>query len=204
MAQLVRENIIKGTIRPGTQLRIAALAEQLGTSQGSIREAIRVLAGEGLVAHQLNRGAFVRDFSASDSLDVYLAREAIETWAVARLAARHDELDFSAIQQALDSMAGEATEGEIMIADLAFHHEIVKLAGSDRLVEMHANLIAESEVLLRMYRPFPKASYHPIHSEILEAIKSGEDTAVELIRHHLRSSSQLIRSKQMSSADTND
>jgi DNA-binding GntR family transcriptional regulator len=69
---------------------------------------------------------------------------------------------------------------------------------------MHANLIAESEVLLRMYRPFPKSSYHPIHSEILDAIKADEDTAVELIRHHLRSSSQLIRSKQMSSGDTND
>lgn len=203
VVQLVREHIIKGTIEPGTQLRIATMAEQLGTSQGSIREAIRLLTNEGLVEHQHNRGAFVRHFSTSDSLDVYVAREAIETWALGRLAERPvGELDFASVLAALEAMHADADEGEIMSADLAFHHELVKLAGSERLADMHAKLIAESEILLRRFRPFHKESYQSIHSEILDAVRAGGTRGVELIRHHLRSSSQLIHAKQQTEADT--
>lgn len=83
--QVIREGIIQGRIPPGTKLKVATLAKQLGTSNGSVREAIRVLSGEFLVEYRHNHGAVVREFSSTDMVNVYAAREAVERWAVARI-----------------------------------------------------------------------------------------------------------------------
>ena len=197
--QLIRERVIKGAIAPGTQLRIAVLAEQLGTSHGSIREAIRVLAGEGLVEHRHNKGAVARAFSSGDSLDVYAAREAIETWAVGRIVEEAAKFDFSEVSKALESMRTAESDSGVIDADMAFHHAIVRLAGNDRLSEFHGTLIAESEMLLRTYKPFPQPSFYAIHSEILDALEAGDSASADFLRNHFRSTSQLIHSKQANS-----
>ena len=198
-AQLIRENIIQGSIPPGKQLRIAALAEQLGTSQGSIREAIRILASESLVEHRHNRGAFVKGFSSDDCLEVYAAREAVETWAVRWIVDHVDELDLAPVANALERMLVTEHSTDTIEADMDFHHSIVKLTGNERLTEFHSSLIAESEILLRTYRPFPESSFHTIHRQVLEALQTGDIVAADLLRSHFLSSSQLINSKRSAS-----
>lgn len=189
VVRVLREQIVKGNLRPGTPLRVASLAEQLGTSQGPVREAIRMLVAEGLVMHEHNRGTFVRTFTEDDCLDVYVAREAIETWAVRVILDRHATIDFSPLETALEKMA---EPDQAIEADMRFHRELVEMAGSDRLTSAHASLIAETALLVHSRKPFPDASYHPIHEELFDALVAGSADAPSLMAHHLRAASQLV------------
>jgi DNA-binding GntR family transcriptional regulator len=66
----IRGLIVDGTLEPGARLGQAELADQLGISRGSVREALRRLTGDGLVEFEVNRGFFVAGFG----LDVVLER----------------------------------------------------------------------------------------------------------------------------------
>ena len=79
----LRAAIIDGRIGPSAPLREVALAEAFGTGRSAIREALSALVQEGLVVSERNRGTWVRELSPADVADVYRAREAIETAAVA-------------------------------------------------------------------------------------------------------------------------
>src|SRR6266545_1550547 len=78
----LREEILAGGLRPGTELAEVALSEQLGVSRGPIREAIGRLASEGLVTVRPRRGAVVRSVSKEEFLELYQVREALELMAV--------------------------------------------------------------------------------------------------------------------------
>ncbi len=183
-----------GRIEPGTQIRISAFASMLQTSQGSVREAIRELVSEGLVEHRPHKGAFVRVRSAADSLDVYVAREAIEMWAVGRIVESSEEIDLAPLEAAVAAMQTKKGEPDDVVidADMHFHHTLVVLAGSERLSALHEALVAETKILVREHSPWPGASYEPLHQQILDAVKNRDPAAPELVRHHLHMASQLI------------
>jgi len=197
VARTLREGIIGGRIEVGAQLRIAAIAEMLETSQGSVREAIRELVQEGLVVHRLHRGSFVRVPSEQDRLDVYVAREVIETWAAGKVVESREDFDFATIEAAINRMRSEESEdvhptSAVIDADMEFHHGLVRLAGSERLIAVHETLVAETKILVRARSPWPGRSYKPIHQEILDAVVRKDPDAPALVSHHLRMASQLI------------
>src|SRR5262245_17509730 len=89
----IRSLIVSGAMPPGTRLGQADLADRLGISRGSVREALRRLAGDGLVEFEVNRGFFVADSGLDDVRDRLEARLVLEP-GVARLAAeRRSEMD---------------------------------------------------------------------------------------------------------------
>jgi DNA-binding GntR family transcriptional regulator len=98
-AQL-RMAILEGRVPPGERLREVVLAEIFGTGRSAIREALRQLVHEGLVVMAPNRGSRVRDFSENDLLDIYAARETIETAAVSRAMRTGSRLDVSGLRAA--------------------------------------------------------------------------------------------------------
>lgn len=98
-AQL-RMAILEGRVPPGERLREVVLAGIFGTGRSAIREALRQLVQEGLVVMAPNRGSRVRDFSENDLLDIYAARETIETAAVSRAMRTGSRLDVSGLRAA--------------------------------------------------------------------------------------------------------
>ena len=85
---LFRDGLRTGAFRPGQRLLETELAEQLGMSRTPLREAIRRLQSEGLVAHLPARGLCVAIYDAAEVDELYVMREALEGTA-ARLAAQH-------------------------------------------------------------------------------------------------------------------
>ena len=149
----LREAIIEGRIPQGEPLREVSLAATLGTGRSAVREAIRQLVQEGLVDYEPHRGAFVRVMSLADRLDVYVAREAIETAAARRILDAPPK-DLTDLRAALDDLARAARDNDrvtqpVIDTDIRFHQELVRLAGSPRLVRAHDTLAAESKMLLR-------------------------------------------------------
>ena len=86
VGERIRSNIIDGTLPPGSQLNEVELASSFGVSRGPVREALQRLIQEGLLRSEPHRGVFVPVMTDEDIDDVYLAREALETAAVRRIA----------------------------------------------------------------------------------------------------------------------
>jgi len=185
VAGVLRDEMLSGSLAPGTQLVVATLAEQLGTSKGSVREAIRELVSEGLLEHHLHRGTFVREFSADECADLYLSRSVIEVWAAHRILVEKPT-DFGELEAAVERMATSDSATDIIDADMDFHRALVELAGSPRMAELHQSLIAETTVMARARRPFDAQDHHPIHRVLLDALKDGNVGAPDLLEAHLR------------------
>ncbi len=186
-----------GRIPPGSPLREGRLVEMLGTSRGTIREALRHLVQEGLVEYRLHQGAFVPDQTLADRLDVYVAREAIETWAARKLVESDQPLDLSGLEEAIAAMekeSGEVTRPseETIAADLRFHHELVRMAGSERLTRAHETFAAETRMLLRAHPPYPRRTYAGDHRELVDAVRRRDPRTPDLVAEHLRLTSRLI------------
>jgi DNA-binding GntR family transcriptional regulator len=194
--RIIREAIVDGRIAPGEQLRESRLVEMLGISRGTVREAIRQLVQEGLVEYRMHYGAFVKDQMLEDRLDVYIAREAIEVWAARALIIKA-ELDLSALDAALAIMqTREARQKrpteETIAADLRFHHELVRLAGSARLTRAHETFADETRMLLRRHPPYPWRTYAKDHEQLVDALRRRDPNTPELVADHLRLSVRLL------------
>ncbi len=195
--RIIRDAIVDGRIPAGSPLREQRLVEQLGTSRGTVREALRHLVQEGLVEYRLHQGAFVPDQTLADRLDVYVAREAIETWAARKLVESDQPLDLSGLEEAIAAMekeSGEVTRPseETIAADLRFHHELVRMAGSERLTRAHETFAAETRMLLRAHPPYPRRTYAGDHRELVDAVRRRDPRTPDLVAEHLRLTSRLI------------
>ena len=81
----IRSAILNGELELGQRLVETDLAEQLGVSRGPIREALRLLAAEGLVVINVHRGTFIVQPTKDDVEEIYSLREALESLAVKRV-----------------------------------------------------------------------------------------------------------------------
>src|SRR5579871_5184890 len=193
----LRRAIVDGRIAQGEQLREEHLARMLGTGRGAVREALRQLAQEGLVEYMPHRGSFVRLLSLDDRLDVYAAREAIESGAAMRALRAGDQLELAPMRAALAALAAAVDSSDrvseaLIGADVDFHRELVALAGSPRLSRAHETLVAETRMLLRHHPAYPATDYVGDHTRLLEALERRDPRTPELVADHLRLSARLI------------
>lgn len=131
---LLRRQIIEGTLRPRERLIAADLADRLQVSRTPVREALYLLASEGLVV-PAKRGFAVREFTPSEIKEIYEVRAALEGMA-ARLAAERGTRE--AIDSVLELQAGTvalATSAREVLVDknTRFHRAIFAAAGNERL-----------------------------------------------------------------------
>jgi DNA-binding GntR family transcriptional regulator len=131
---LLRRQIIEGSLRPRERLIAADLADRLQVSRTPVREALYLLASEGLVV-PAKRGFAVREFTPSEIKEIYEVRAALEGMA-ARLAAERGTRE--AIEAVLLVEAGTvtlATSARQVLVDrnTLFHRAIFAAAGNERL-----------------------------------------------------------------------
>ncbi|GAB7185279.1 DNA-binding transcriptional regulator GntR family [Kitasatospora sp. Ki12] len=189
VAEVLREHITEGRLAPGTRLSEEALGEALAVSRNTLREAFRLLADQRLVVHELNRGVFVKVLNPQDVADIYTLRLALETAGVRALHSAAPER-LAAVRTALArAEAAEALGDWVAVgtADLHYHQAVAGLAGSPRIDEAMAHLVAE---LRLAFAAVPSA--HALHEPFLRRnqtlaglLESGEidDAEVELTRY---------------------
>jgi DNA-binding GntR family transcriptional regulator len=192
---ILRESIVSGQLAPGTQLREVALADELGVSRPTLREALRSLQlqGDGLVRHRTNRGVFVSDVSAADVDDIYRVRAVLESngaraCAKATPAQRHAlEISFAALRASWD---GDKL-GELIDADMGFHRAIVALLGSPRLDTVFAGTCDGLKFCLSVLSTVaPEGARGPDareqHQAIFAALQAGDARSAErLVTAHI-------------------
>jgi len=78
VASNLRQRVLNGELRPGTSLQEIPLAESLGVSRNTMREALRILSLEGLVKRNIHRGIAVAQLSLKDVHEIYHVRRLLE------------------------------------------------------------------------------------------------------------------------------
>jgi DNA-binding GntR family transcriptional regulator len=192
---ILRESIVSGQLAPGTQLREVALADELGVSRPTLREALRSLQlqGDGLVRHRTNRGVFVSDVSAADVDDIYRVRAVLESNG-ARACAKATPAQRAALEERFAALRASWEGGDLpklIDADLGFHRAIVALLGSPRLDAVFAGTCDGLKFCLTVLSTVaPEGARGPDareqHQAIFAALMAGDDTNAErLVTVHI-------------------
>jgi DNA-binding GntR family transcriptional regulator len=129
VAELLRERIFAQALAPGSWIDELKLSEEYGISRTPLREALKVLAAEGLVTMKLRRGAYVTEVSERDLHDVYHLLALLESDAAAVVAERAtgEELrELQALHQDLENAEGD--RALFFTINEAFHRRLLEIA----------------------------------------------------------------------------
>ena len=189
VAEQLRGRILAHTLGPGSWIDEQALAVEFGISRTPLREALKVLASEGLVTMKLRRGAYVTEVSERDIAEVYhllalLESDAAATVAHAASAAQLGELE--ALHRELEAMASD--RDRFFAANERFHMRLLEIADS----RWRLQLVIDLRKVMKLYRHHSlfkqgrlEASLKE-HRQIMAALKSrNAERAQQLMRQHL-------------------
>lgn len=196
VADALRERILRGELRPGAPLREVAIAESVGASRGTVREALRALEHEGIVSSSLHRGATVAELSVSDVEDIFRLRRTMELAAIQGAGAAPPEAtaQLAVALEELFEAAGSGDAAAMVDADLWFHRRVVGLVGSRRLDDLYRAIQGEFHLCLSILSVVDEeiASAEAIlreHRAVYAAISEGRfPRAEELMAAHLDAS----------------
>lgn len=186
----LRRAVFDGELEPGTPLREIALADSLGVSRSTVREALGMLVGEGLAVRVPNKGTAVRAPAADAIRDVCAARTVIEVagvrcWHTATPGQR-DEVR-SALAAYDEVARGAPSNAELNEAHLSFHRSLVGLTGSERLVGTENALASEIRLALAKVDRSRRNAEQQVrsHAVLVDLLEDGdvEEAAAELVRH---------------------
>jgi DNA-binding GntR family transcriptional regulator len=182
VAGVLRKRIAEGFFLPGGRLSEQDIGNALGVSRNTLREAFRLLTHERLLAHELNRGVFVRIPSVEDVIDIYRVRKIIECAAVRGVRTR--PASFPRIKEKVeigDEAARTGNWKDLGTANVWFHQELAALSGSERVNELVGRLTAELRLVFHIMaepRRFHER-YLPRNHEILDRIEAGDGPGAE-------------------------
>jgi DNA-binding GntR family transcriptional regulator len=151
VAGVLREAIASGRIPFGVRLKETPIAKQLGVSRGPIRDALRVLAEDGLVELLPNKGALVPSPHASDMLEIYALRSVLGHVALRKLLGRSEEADLSAASAQLEALSAAAEaqdEPAALIADLTLQDELVRASAMKQTATMFQRLTFQVRMVI--------------------------------------------------------
>jgi DNA-binding GntR family transcriptional regulator len=134
VAAVLREQILGGELGPGTRIRQEEVADRLGASRLPVREALLVLAAEGLLTVEPNKGARVPDLDMDEVETLYQMRERIEPLALIQslsLLSDADIADIAAIQRRIEE---NGDMSEFLVLDREFHLATYSACTKDHLL----------------------------------------------------------------------
>ncbi|MEU6274002.1 FCD domain-containing protein [Streptomyces populi] len=211
----LREQITSGEWAVGTKLPgETALAKALGVGRSTVREALRALAGAGLVQARQGSGVFViatrphEDWTArlrrAAITDVYEVRMLVEVEAARLAAGRRTEADVTALREALARRraAGNAGSAEFVGADIALHEAVVAAAHNPVLTGLFAEFVPVLEQrLLDLVELLGLRSDDPHHGDESHAalvdavVEKDAEAAGRVLRDELEGTLALLHSR---------
>jgi len=205
----IEKAILSGEIPPGKRVKEGLLATRFGTSRGPVREALRVLEGQGLVDLIPNRGVFIRQPALEEALEIYDVRMALFGLAGKLLAARVTENQIAQLKDYLDQMEGAAGARDFdryYPLNLAFHEFIIDACGNATLAAQYRGLVKK----LHLFRARSLVQGGGLevsnseHREMVEAIaaRDPERSQRALADHVARAKARLLATCQNAAGET--
>jgi DNA-binding GntR family transcriptional regulator len=200
--EILLERILSGEYAPGERLVETRIARELGTSQGPVREALRVLETLRLIESEPFVGARVRAVSNEELTEIYPVRAALESGA-ARVAAVRLRGRVEPLERTVNAMYVAADEGDLhgqVTADVRFHRTIVEATGNSMFLEVWSSLGIETRTLITSLRLLTRApggfrlrEIAALHEPIVEALRNQDpDEAATAARVHVETFGRLV------------
>ena len=186
----LRRAIISGELRPGEQVLQDALAERFGVSRVPLREALKILEGEGQVIYRPHRGYFVAELDIDDLREVYRIRDLLESDAVRVAVPQITGDEIAALAEALEVVEQASASGDLLTmteANRRFHFGLMEAARMPRLSRLVRVLWDATDVYRSLYYSDRghREAVHDEHRAVLEAVRRGDaERAVTLLRSH--------------------
>lgn len=187
----IKERILTGQFRQGEKIPELAVSQEFGVSSTPVREALRLLHGDGLVRFEGRRGARVIEPTVDEIRHAYQAREVIECAALREATAKFAATDVEElVKLAKETTRGDMAALDFLKADRAFHRFFIVKSQSSWYDKFHTE-IAQVLQVVRIPRiaAWKIESAGREHVEIAEAVQAGAiDDAVAILRKQIQTS----------------
>ena len=192
VAERLRQRIFAKELEPGSWIDELKLCAELGISRTPMREALKVLASEGLVTMRVRRGAYVTEMSERDVREAYQLLSLLESDAaavVARTATDPELAELRQLHQALEESlaAGEAGREHFFAANERFHLRIIEIDGNRWRMQIITDLRRVMK-LNRHHSLFKQGRLQESlqeHRDMLDALLARDpERAARLVRCH--------------------
>ncbi len=200
MANKLRDQIIRGEIAEGAQLRQDAIATQYQVSKIPVREALLQLEAEGLVTIVPNRGAVVPALSPDDIEELFSIRSLLEPEVLKRSIPRLTEEDFSQAEAILKTFVDELRRDDHVSAwgrlNWEFHSTLYSKANQPRFMATIRNINNSGEryTRLQLYLTHGTKRANDEHPRLLELCRERDvASACKLLREHIEYARQSLK-----------
>ncbi|WP_303237567.1 GntR family transcriptional regulator [uncultured Bilophila sp.] len=194
--EFIKRCILDGELAPGEQVKEVMLAERLGISRAPIREALQILAQDGLITSEPQKGKFIRKMTRQEIEDEYEIGGILEGAGVAAALPAMTSVDVARLTGMVEHMARLAPKVgglyEFSEVDEAFHNALLQHCANRRLVDMARSACANISKFL-FYNHwnilFTPQEFVDRHRDILNSVLTGDPVEVEAtLRAHYRES----------------
>ncbi len=181
-AQALRKMLLSGEPAMGEPVREEALAGRLGISRPPVREAMRLVHGEGLLEQIPRRGYRVATFSDQEVREIIDLRELLESKALQLIADRLEPPELGALEAVVERMR-ESSEiddaPQVISLATDFHLEVVRLAGNSRLTSYSRELMLQMQLWLannagNSRNEASSSTLYEQHRELLDVLALGD------------------------------
>lgn len=188
--EVVRRSIMSGLLAPDTRLAQGQIAEQLQTSTTPVREALRRLAGEGLVRIDAHRGAVVRGLNKEELIELYEIRLLLEPLAIHKAAERITDAELAEAEALWERMNDHSDPAAWAEFNREFHGVFARAARSPKLIQMLGGLRDSAAPYVRWSlttHPGFSVEANQEHRELMDACRRRDgDLAAAIEEKHLR------------------
>jgi len=198
VAERLRERIFSHELKPGAWIDEQAIAEQYGISRTPLREALKVLASEGLVTLKPRRGCYVTEISERDLDEIFSVMALLEGQCARDATSKASEADLARFRALHDGLEAAAEKNDIngfFEANQAFHHAVQSVADNHWL----QHVIEDLRKVIKLSRHHSLFSDGRLeqslaeHRDILKAMLEGDAAGAEqAMRAHIESGRQAL------------
>ncbi len=199
VAQQLRDLIFSGELSPGAFVDETGLCEQWAISRTPLREALKVLAAEGLVRHEPRRGSFVNEVTEQDLDDIFPVMALLEGRCAFEAAQQATDADIAVLEELHHQLERNASQGRIpeyYAANYAIHEAIIAIAGNKWLAQVIGDLrkILKLARLQQLNAPGRLSQSLAEHMAIFAALKARDaEGADAAMRTHLTRQREALR-----------
>jgi DNA-binding GntR family transcriptional regulator len=203
----LRARLLRGDLQPGDRVPIATLARELGVSAIPVREGVKRLEAEGLLAFETHKGAVVPRLAAADVAETFAIRAELEGLAAREAARCITEATLRELRAILDAMAAAAQDGDhdaYGAGNRAFHMTIYRSQPYGRLCTMIESLWDQTDWCRRIFArdAGSVAASAGEHEAILAALERGDGEAAEAHLHEQKRRSSAWLQQHLDTEET--
>lgn len=188
VAERLRQQIFARELEPGSWIDELKIAQAYGISRTPLREALKVLAAEGLVTMKLRRGAYVTEMSREDVTQVYHLLELLESDAAGTVAARATPADLERLAALHQRLERQARQRDAFFAtNEQFHMALLDIAGNRWAAQTVADLrkVMKLNRHHSLFKQGRLAESLAEHRALMAAITAGDaGKAASLMKTH--------------------